>query len=454
MASVGHSPTLPLVRARDRARRRRARRRTAIRALTLRQTVGVLSLAGLLGTTATVVASAASRPSHLVPARFGGFPDWLRGPLSTAEYVLFPSDFAWVMVAMLGCYLLALLCAEAIGVRWLMITTGLLHLMLFLGPPMLSADAFGYLDWARMGVLHDLNPYATDSGEVVSDPINGFVRWGTLTSPYGPFFTLGSYTLVPLGLPGSLWALKAAVVLASLGCVVLLWRCARALGRSPVTAVALYGLNPAVLVYTVGGFHNDTIMMVALMGAVYLAITGRETAGAAMGAVAVAVKSSAGLVMPFLILGARDRVRTLRAGVIAGVGVLVIGLAAFGGEAFDFIRVLGAQQRIDSPTSVPAQLGAVFGWVYSPPPVRIVASVLGIAALIFCLVRTARGGDWIEWAGWATVALMVTTSWLLAWYIVWLVPLAALARRGALHVAAVGATLFVVGVRIAPGLGL
>jgi hypothetical protein len=72
-------------------------------------------------------------------------------------------------------------------------------------------------------------------------------------------------------------------------------------------------------------------------------------------------------------------------------------------------------------------------------------------ALVYLLWRAWRRPDeWLECAGWATVFLMACTSWLLAWYIVWLVPLAGLARTRWLHVAAVAATLFVVLTRMAP----
>jgi uncharacterized BrkB/YihY/UPF0761 family membrane protein len=115
--------------------------------------------------------------------------------------------------------------------------------------------------------------------------------------------------------------------------------------------------------------------------------------------------------------------------------------------------VLATQQELNSGSSVPAQLGAWFGWSGSPPAVRIVSSTLGVAAIGYCLIRTVRGADWIASAGWATVALMTTSSWLLPWYVVWLAPLAGLARGRALRLATVGMTLFVVLVRAAPNLG-
>jgi hypothetical protein len=37
-----------------------------------------------------------------------------------------------------------------------------------------------------------------------------------------------------------------------------------------------------------------------------------------------------------------------------------------------------------------------------------------------------RNRDWIGGAGWSTLALIASLSWLMPWYVVWLLPLAAL----------------------------
>jgi hypothetical protein len=416
----------------------------------LRKLLGLASLAGVVAGTGVIVSCFASQRSVLVPSRYGGMPSWLRGPLSGTGYLLTPYNFGHVVMVMIACYLVALLCAPALHVRWIVAAIVAIHALLVLGPPLLSSDVFGYLDWARMGALHGLNPYSHDSGSVVSDAVYPFVRWHSLTSPYGPLFTLLSYAIVPLGLAGSFWALKVLTVGASLGCVALIYRICETLDLPPKPAILLYGLNPAVIVYAVGGFHNDVLMMLPLLGGIYLVVSQRERAGAALAASAVAIKASAGLVMPFLILGAHERKRVLTAAVMTGTAVLVVGFIAFGKETLDFLNVLGTQQKLNSGSSVIAQLGSWFGWTGSPTPVRLAASAAGGGATLLCLYRTLRGKDWVTEAGWATLALMVTSSWLLAWYIVWLVPLAAISRSRLLQGGAVGMTLFVILVRIVP----
>src|SRR5205807_6019195 len=65
------------------------------------------------------------------------------------------------------------------------------------------------------------------------------------------------------------------------------------------------------------------------------------------------------------------------------------------------------------------------------PVGRVAGLLLAIAFVgVFCwLVRRVWRGemDWIDGVGWATVALLVTASSLLPWYVAWLMPFAALA---------------------------
>jgi hypothetical protein len=165
----------------------------------------------------------------------------------------------------------------------------------------------------------------------------------------------------------------------------------------------------------------------------------------------VGIKASAGLAVPFLVLGARERGRAVAAAVATGGAVLAVAFVAFGAQAFDFVNVLGTQQGLDSGTSVIAQLGAVFGWNGNPRGARVVATVVFAATLGGLLWRTwRRREEWLDSAAWATVALLVCTSWLLAWYIVWLVPLAALGRSRWLPAAAAGLSVFVVLTRVVP----
>lgn len=442
MASAGHPRALP-------SPLPRLNRAAALSLV--RRVLAVASLGGLALCAWTIASGAAYRPTPLVPGRQGGFPFWVRGPLSDlGAYLSYPDFAAWGL-AMCGVWLVALVTVPALRLGWTVGAVVALHVLFVLAPPLLSADIFGYIDWARMGVLHGLSPYETDSGAVVSDPAYPFVRWDSLTTPYGPLFTLFTYALVPLGLPLNLWAMKLSVLAASLGCAALLWACARELGRDPRLGLVLYGLNPAVLIYAVGGVHNDVYMMVAVLAGVWLVLRGRERTGAVAATLGVAVKLTAGIATVFLVLGARDRARTLAAALAAAVTALAAGIAVFGLRSLEFVYVLRVQQELDSGTTVIAQLGRLGGWQGNPMGARIVASVVFAGVVGGLLWRTWRAREtWLDSAGWATATLMACTSWLLAWYVVWLAPLAALARSRALVPVAAAFTLFVMLTRLVP----
>ena len=79
--------------------------------------------------------------------------------------------------------------------------------------------------------------------------------------------------------------------------------------------------------------------------------------------------------------------------------------------------------------------------------VRRVAELIGLAAIAVFLLRTARSRDWLSGAGWATFAVLVTTTYMQAWYTIWLLPFAAIARDRRLVYAALALGTFVVASR-------
>ena len=69
------------------------------------------------------------------------------------------------------------------------------HILYALAPPLLSADVFGYIGYARLGGVHGLDPYLHAVEAIPDDAINTYLStiWPTdLKSPYGPLFLLGT----------------------------------------------------------------------------------------------------------------------------------------------------------------------------------------------------------------------------------------------------------------------
>jgi hypothetical protein len=76
-----------------------------------------------------------------------------------------------------------------------------------------------------------------------------------------------------------------------------------------------------------------------------------------------------------------------------------------------------------------------------------ISTVLLLGAFAVLVVRAWRGAEPITSAAWATVALLLATTWLMAWYVVWILPLAALTRTRGPRVAALGICGFIIATR-------
>lgn len=402
--------------------------------------LGGAALAGLLAASVALAAGAAAqRRWFFVPASItGGFPDWLAGPLHRLDWSISPQQGAQLLVAMSLCYLVALACARALPAPVALGAIVLAHVAFLLAPPLFSADVFGYVDYARLAVVHGLDPYHHGAAAAVHDPVFRYVRWHDVFTPYGPLFTVASFPLAWLSVPVALWTCKALAALLSLACVALVWQVARRRETDPVFAVVLVGLNPVLLAYGVGGAHNDFLLLALALGAILLALLERPGAAGAGAALALGVKASGGIVLPFLVLGTRRRRTALAGACVAAVAVFAIGVAAFGADTFGFARQIGQQQELVARYSVPSQVAALLGFASIPGGLRAAFTVALVAALGGLLWATWRRRiDWIAAAGWATLALLLATAWFVPWYVVWLLPLAAVARDRRL----LGATL-------------
>ena len=420
-----------------------------------RSAIAAGSLLVLVTTALAVAAGVPDRPSFLVPAGSEGFPDWLAGPLAGSGPELAPASFSVLVLVMCAAYAIALFVADAVRPAWAVAAVLGAHLALALSAPILSADVFGYIGYARLGALHGLDPYLHSADAAPLDPVHPFVGWKGLPSPYGPLFTFASYALAVLGLPASLWTLKAIVAAAGLACVALVASLAERLGRAPVAAALFVGLNPLALVWGVGGAHNDAIVTLLVLVGIHLALADRERSAAALVVAAAAVKATAGLVLPFMVLGARRPSRVLVGGALATLALAALALAVFRAGTLGYLGVLADQGGFVSRHAIPHEIARALGLAgfaegrYTLAPiVRVVALAALAGTLAVLAARVWRGADWIAAAGWATLALLLTTTFLLPWYVVWLLPLAALAESRWLRAGTLALCAFIVVTRV------
>lgn len=409
------------------------------------ETTARRALALSVGAALALTLVAAGAPSSFVPPSKDSFPLWMVGPLRGAASWLPDSgafmalSFTVLLTLMVVAYFAVLACANHVPPRWGVAALVALNVIFLIGPPLTLTDIFNYVNYARLGALHGINPYAALPAEIPVDPSYPFATWHHLLSPYGPLFTLASYPLVAVaGVAGAFWTLKLATVAASLACLGLTWRIARRLGRDPLAAVLLVGLNPLVLVYGLGGVHNDFFMVALILAGIGALLAQRPAPAGAAIIGAAGVKMSAGLVLPFALLATRRRLEMVLGAVAAAAGMAALSLAAFGVHG----PGLETQSRLVTPLSPPNLLGLALGQGGATWPVRVLVTVGLLATIGWLLVRTARGADWLTTAGWATLALVVSLSWEMPWYVLWPLPLAALSSNRQLRRATLALTLF------------
>jgi hypothetical protein len=400
----------------------------------------------LLAATLEIVLDGAAGHSPLIP-KSPQIAGWLSGVGERLGFRV----FLIALLAYAGAYAGMLLLAKRIGFRWAIGLTVALQAIVFAGPILLSTDVFSYIAYARMGVVHGINPYLHGPQSIVNDPVYHYVGkdWKTVATAYGPLYTLISYPLGFLGVVGAVWGMKVMAVAASAGTLVLTWRCARTRELDPRVALVAVGLNPLYVIYGVGGAHNDLVMTFLMLAGVALTFARRDAyAGAAVMGAAL-VKATGIVLLPFMLLS-RRRLAPLVGAAVAGLAVAIAAYIAFGIQGVNVVAALNRDAAFVSSDSFPTEIAHLFG----KPGVFPVDHTLLKGALVLIVLhlmwRTWRGYDWVAASGWTLLAISVTSTWLLAWYTLWSLPLAAISRDRRLIVAVLAVQALFIAHQTAP----
>lgn len=175
---------------------------------------------------------------------------------------------------------------------------------LLLSVPVFSRDTYSYL--AQGALLRDgLDPYAVGpvgNPNALLDDVSPI--WTITTAPYGPAFILvAKFVTVIVG--NNVVAGTMLLRLCMLpGLALLVWatpRLASHLGTHGPTALWICVLNPLVLIHLMGGVHNEMLMVGLMTAGIALTVQGRNVAGIILITVAIAVKATAGIALPFLV---------------------------------------------------------------------------------------------------------------------------------------------------------
>ncbi len=352
--------------------------------------------------------------SMLVP-RGGGHPtgaelwSWLYLGFAIAAFVVYTAA-VWLLRHFGG--RLVLVAAVAVAIQ-----------LAPLGAPLLlSTDAWTYWDYGRIAAVHGGNPYVQHPADFPHDPAFAHAGsgWRDTSSVYGPAFTLVSEPLAladGTSAAAAAWTYKALAAAAMVAIVLLVGR----LTRSPA-AVAFAGWNPLLALHFAGGGHNDAWMAALVVAALALAATGKRQLSGVAWALAILIKWVPLLFLVLRAVEARGRRRVAHLGFAATlVAVLALASWRYSWHWLGAVGPLARNANRETYFAIPHRLGALgigsrHAWAI------VLAAAFGIAYL--WLLREAWRGR--ARLGLCAGLLLVATPWLVPWYAVWAVPLAAL----------------------------
>jgi alpha-1,6-mannosyltransferase len=410
--------------------------------------VGYLTIAVVAGapnSPLTVLLPARTQPPSWATelARAAGLDRLGRGGLTGVSWILV------LAVVIAFAFLLAEAWAGMVRLGAVLIASGISLVISVAAPLLLSRDVYTYAVYGRIEALHHQNPYVARLSSFPHDPFVAVTpgQWLHTQSHYGPLFTLASAAIARMW-PGSAGAtifafkLQAGLAIAAATGLVALTAARTRPERAPLAA-ALVGLNPVLVIHTVGGGHVDALIAAPLAAALAIAVTrprpasARSTAITFLLTVACLVKAAIAPVLALWLWWIVHTQRTHR------VRILAAHLAVIAGCTLAAVTPFIAGWR----TLVPfATLGGVEAWA-SPSHLvgraaeAIVASFAGSRAgvdaagaveaaflLLFLVLvwRLARRSRPTDSAGpaWGVALLLLALSmpYLLPWYAAWFAP--------------------------------
>lgn len=258
---------------------------------------------------------------------------------------------------------------------------------LLVAAPILSRDVYSYLMQGAM--LRDgFDPYnqgaAANPGPMLLEVSQD---WRNTTTPYGPLHLWlgeGITRLVGDNITAGVMLYKVVSVI---GMAAIVWsvpRIASRLGADPALASWLGCANPVLILHLVGGMHNESLMVGLVSLGLVLALDRRFLAATALIAIAVSVKATAAIAMPFIVWiatrhlatrwsvgsGGADRRLTALPGqarvlafLASGLGLLAVTLGIIAlvtwasGSSWGWLSEISGNSKVINPLSLPS-LGA------------------------------------------------------------------------------------------------
>jgi hypothetical protein len=310
--------------------------------------------------------------------------------------------------------------------------------------PTNANDIYLYAARSRLFTAHGENPIAVTPDAYPNDPWRRYVtpEWADDTSPYGPAWNLVAAPITLAAGDNMSAALAGFKVLAVVCYLTIGWLIARVLSlipdSRPASGALLFLWNPLVLWEGVGNGHNDLLVTLILVAAIYAWQRGWVRWVIPALVMAALVKFFALLLIPLAAVTVVRRARDITRAVQHLLWSAALSLAAV---AIGFAPFYDARAVIDSArkqgdivtTSLTALAANLLRDDYQRESVIHWAQVIGTATVLVALFAWLTA-VWLRpallpHAMFATLFVFVLTgTWnFRGWYLIWLVGLAGVA---------------------------
>lgn len=300
----------------------------------------------------------------------------------------------------------------------------LARLVLLPLPPELSDDIHRYL-WDGHVLVHGINPYAhppaADALADIRTPWHGEINHPDIPTIYPPLAQLLFAAVAVTG--GTVLGAKALWLGFDLGCGLLLQRIATRTGRNPAPVLVWYLWSPLLVVETAWSAHFDAVGLFLVAAVILVAGSrggdrprGRSAKVGALLAAAATAKLAPAAALPALV---RRHGRTALAAFAAVCAAFYLPFAGAGPAALtEGLRTYarhwsaneGAFALIEALTGDPVRARVAVG-----------AVVLGVVAFV-----TWRGFSIERALLWIIGAGLLLSPTVHPWYVLWVLPMAAL----------------------------
>jgi alpha-1,6-mannosyltransferase len=361
---------------------------------------------------------------------------------------------SWILVVVVLVafgFLLGEAWARKVRLSAVLLASGVSLAISIAAPLLLSRDVYTYAAYGRIEALYGHNPYVAPLSSFPHDPFVAVTpgQWLHTHSPYGPVFTLTSAAIARTwaGSAGATilaFKLLTGVAIAAATGFAALTAARTRLDRAPLAA-ALVGLNPVVVVHTVGGGHIDALIAAPLAVAMAIAVTrpkGASARGMAITillTVACLVKTA---IVPALALwlywivhtdrAHRGRILTVHLAVIAGLTLASVMPFLAGWHTLAPFASLGGVEAWASPSHLVGRgARAIVASFAGSSAGADAAGAVEAAFLLLCVAlvwrlcrRTGASDPAAPAEAWGIALLLLALSmpFLLPWYAAWFAP--------------------------------